>query len=150
MTNRVYKERAKANTNKNIFLRIPYPPGLLHLWETGFCVILRRAGSLILETTDSTTLQWQGSQSKNVATEFAVEVEPGCRCTTFTNEGWWRRWIRKAASVSPSPRSVARIIGLLGVKGQSFGGEPLYSSPKCHHAFEQSRVPGSLISFFSK
>ena len=31
-----------------------------------------------------------------------------------------------------------------------FGGKPPYSSPKCHHAFEQSRVPGSLISFFSK
>ena len=78
----------------------------------GFRVILRRAGSLILETTDSITLQWQGSQSVNVATEIAVGVEPGCRCTTFrerrvvaamdkkggigqsiTSIGWRHQWI---------------------------------------------------------
>ena len=134
-------------------LRIPHPPGLLHLWETGFRVIYdrrhRRAGSLILETTDSTTLQWQGSQSENVATEFAVEVEPGCRCTTFTKEGWWRRWIRKAASVSPSPRSVGAINGLLGLMVKSIWGEPPYSSPKFYHANELTQVPDSLVSSFS-
>ena len=88
----------------------------------GFRVILRRAGSLILETTESITLQWQESQSKNVATEIAVEVEPVGRCTTFREDGWWRRWIRKAASVIPSPGSVGTSNGLLGVKGQVFMG----------------------------
>ena len=52
--------------------------------------------------------------------------------SSITWIGWYHLWVAWVSMVS------------------LFGGEPPYLSPKCHHAFEQSRVPGSLISFFSK
>ena len=88
----------------------------------GFRVILRRAGSLILETTDSITLQWQGSQSVNVATEIAVGVEPGCRCTTFRE----RRVVAamdKKGGIGQSITLIGRaLLWIAGSHGQVFMG----------------------------
>ena len=59
--------------------------------------------------------------------------------------GWERRhrFFHHLDRLVPSINAWVSMVSL-------FGGEPPYLSPKCHHAFEQSRVPGSLISFFSK
>ena len=68
-----YGRRSRTRRNESLIFVRPLDPNfyglLLHLdcpiyRSHCFRVIFRRAGSLILETADSITLQWQGSQSK--------------------------------------------------------------------------------------